>query len=90
MISTGRGTRKISGLETQIRFHYGELSETSNDPPEAVLLGGVIAEGHQTASPDDIVTGDVAEDLLTGPKPRRIVANDPTAMEALAEVFDAA
>lgn len=90
IISTGRGTRKLSALEAQIGFHYRELSDTSNEPPEAVLLGGVMAEDHQTASPDDIVTGDAEETLLTGPKPRRIVANDPGAIQALTEVFDAA
>jgi hypothetical protein len=91
IISTGRGTRKLSALEAQIKYHHQELCETSIEPPQAILLGGIVAEAHEIASPEDIVTGDAKQNLITGPAlPRAVVANDANAMETLAEIFDAA
>jgi hypothetical protein len=91
ILSTGRGTRKLSALEAQIQYHHQELCDTSIEPPQAILLGGIIAEAHEIASPDNIVTGDVTETLISGPQsPRPVVANDAQAQAALAEIFDAA
>lgn len=91
LVSTGRGTRKLSALEAQIRYHHQELCDTSSEPPQAILLGGVMADTHEIASPEDIVTGNPTETLISGPAlPRAVIANDATALEALAEIFDAA
>jgi hypothetical protein len=91
IVSTGRGTRKISALEAQIRYQHEELCETSNEPARAVLLGGIIPEAHEIASPEDIVTGDMRETLISGPPPPRpVVANDAAAIAILTELFNAA
>jgi len=91
IVSTGRGTRKISALEAKIRYQHEELCEISNEPARAILLGGIIPEAHEIASPDDIVTGDVIETLISGPPPPQpVVANDAAAFAILTELFDAA
>jgi hypothetical protein len=79
LIVTGRGTRKMSALETSIRSLSRAITEEIGMGPDIVLVGSVIPDvpPESVSAPSDIVDGEESvADIITGPGSPRVLSVD--------------
>ena len=77
LIVTGRGTRKMSALETSIRSLSRAITEEIGVGPDIVLVGSVIPDvpPESLSAPSDIVDGEEGvADIITGPRAPRVLS----------------
>jgi hypothetical protein len=93
LIVTGRGTRRMSALETSIRNLSRAIAEDTGMGPDIVLVGSVIPDVPlgSVSAPSDIVDGEeAAADIITGPGSPYILSVDSgTAVEDAKEWLNA-
>ena len=88
LVATGKGTRKLGALESAIKDMCREIGESSVAPPDVVLVGGVVPDVAPTnaAAPLDIVEGDEAGDIISGPQtPLVVIAESAAAVTQMEE-----
>jgi hypothetical protein len=93
LIVSGRGTRKMSALETSIRSLSRAITEEIGIGPDIVLVGSVIPDvlPESVSAPSDIVDGEESVgDIITGPRSPCILSVDGgTAIEDAKEWLNA-
>jgi len=93
LIVTGRGTRRMSALETSIRSLARAIAEDTGIGPDIVLVGSVIPDVplDSVSAPSDIVDGEeTVADIITGPgSPCILLVDSRTAIEDAKEWLNA-
>jgi hypothetical protein len=85
LIVTGRGTHKMSALETSIRSLSRAITEETGMGPDIVLVGSVLPDvpTESVSAPSDIVDGEESViDIIAGPRnPCVLLVDSGTATE---------
>lgn len=93
LLVTGRGTRRMAAIESPIRALARNIHEITGLQVDIVLIGGILPVNQPTAqaAPTDIIDGEEAEDIISGPLgPLILTIDTEDAVEKAKEWLNAA